>query len=108
MAETLEGFYEPKVYTAAEAIAAGKVVKIKTSGEILKTTAGNEAVAGFTLTAAAASGDKVTVVHGGWLVTAGLTAGDALMPAADGALATWASTGQKCGFARSATSAFIY
>lgn len=107
MAEVLLGFYEPKKYTANEALVAGNVVEIKGNDLVGKTNNTADVVAGFVLVDAA-SGAPVTVVHGAWVhdAAAPFTAGP-LQPSTSGTLEAY-TTGRVCGFARNTTDAFIF
>lgn len=108
MAEVLLGFAEPKKYVAGEAIAAGAACKLDSAGLAIKTTAGADYVAGVSLTAAAASGDNVTLIHAAWVVPYVATTIGPLMPGPTGTLVAWASTGERVGFARTTGEAYVF
>lgn len=105
MAEVIVGFYEPKEFTAGETLVAGDIVHVTADNTVSKTSAITDVPAGVVLVGAA-SGAKVTVVHGCWLKTTGLTAGP-LEPSTSGGLQA-ETTGRPCGYAKNATEAFIY
>lgn len=114
--DVLLGFYEPKAYTAAAALAAGTVVKVTANDTVGATTSSSDVPAGIVLIDAA-SGANVVVVHGCWLKSSGggLTAGP-VTAATGGALAAYSSTDpgsgnalqHPCGFARNTTDYFIF
>lgn len=105
MAEIVAGWYEPKKYTAGEDLSAGDVVEVSANDTVTTTDNTADVVAGVVLVDAS-SGAAVTVVHGCWVVTTGLTAGP-LQPSATGGLEAY-TTGRVCGFARNTTEAFIF
>lgn len=90
--DVLLGFYEPKTYTADEAINAGEVVKVTAVDKVKKVTASTDHVAGVALIDAA-SGELVTVVHGVWLKNvSGTQALGKLMPVTGGKLGAFSVT----------------
>lgn len=109
MAEVLVGFYEPKVFTAGEAIPAGAACKLDSGGRALKTTAGADGCVGIALTPAAASGDNVTLFRGAVFIPyVAAPASGPLMPGPTGSLVAWASTGTYVGFAEGTGRVFIH